>query len=369
MKLPRVQFGLRLAFVLTACAALLIYLLPTRPEPQEKVTLTGTVEPARFASFESRSDVRNLTLDECQFPQNPKCILPEMANLRHLVLDGGNLSSGLFRNLHLSKKLESIRVNYWLSSQLGDDFMVHVGKCKSLKSLHIYHSKVTDAGVESISRLPNLEELTIGNRNTTDAAAKSLCNCSSLKFLDLSGTKLTDDGARSLCNCSSLKLLNLSGTKLTDDGTRLLASRLSLQEIWLSYCPVTPGIGESLASSKSLERVFLIDVVVDSDSAKAFAGMPTLKKLAVRGECWTVEDLEILAESESLQELVLDTPTEDDHYWTRLNRSEILDLRKNTTVAEKLRSLPFDYLGGQIRSKQDFLKKLKVSESGTVSKD
>ena len=346
MKLPRVQFGLRLAFVLTACAALLIYLLPTRPEPQEKVTLTGTVEPARFASFESRSDVRNLTLDECQFPQNPKCILPEMTNLRHLVLDGGNLSSGLFRNLHLSKKLESIRVNYWYSSQLGDDFMVHVGKCKSLKSLLFHKCKVTDAGVESISRLPNLEELTIGNRNTTDAAAKSICNCSSLKFLDLSHTKLTDDGAR------------------------LLASRLSLQEIWLRYCSaVSPGIGESLASCKSLEEIILYGAVVDSDSAKAFAGMPTLKKLAVRGQCWTLEDLEILAESESLQELELDTPTEDDHYWTRLNRSEILDLRKNTTVAEKLRSLPFDYLGGQIRSKQDFLKKLKVSEPRTVSED
>lgn len=293
----------------------------------------GEVSAADFDLPELRTDAVRLELSECHFTDLDTCVLPEMTNLQHLELDGGNLTADLFRNLHLSKRLSSMRLNYWHVNQLGDDFMVQLCRCSSLEHLRFCKSKVTDKGMLELVNLPNLQRLEIGNRNVTDAAANSLAKCNALERLEILYSNLTDEGVRQF------------------------ASLPNLTELWLSGCAVSPAIGQTLTKFESLEKVILYDVVVDSASAKAFASMSSLKKLLVLADCWTIEDLETVTESNSLMELALDMPIEeDDHMWTRLDRSELLKIRKNASLEEKLSSLPFEFLAGPINSREDFLK-------------
>ena len=308
---------------------------PQPSQPVRKLKLKGEVSPADLKKPEFGAGVERLTLDECQFVDSKNSVLPELPDLQHLVVDGGNPTSDLFRNLHSSEKLKSIRVNYWHANQLGDDFLAQVSRCSSLESLHVYRSLVTDVGIEHLQNLPHLSRLEIGNKNITDASADSLSKCLALRRLDLPGASLTDKGVRRFASLPNLTVL------------------------WLSHCPVSPDIGETLANIQTLQRVIMYGVSVNSNSASAFAKMPSLEKLLVEGECWTISDLEVLAESNSLIELDLDVSDEDDHFWTRLHRSDLLNLRKDVPDEQKAESLPFEYLAGPIRKKEDFLNRKK----------
>ena len=112
-------------------------------------------------------------------------------------------------------------------SSIGDADLAPLAGMKTLKSLNLYQTKVTDAGVKEL--LPIAEQLTWLNLDATgvtDASGPELERFTNLKFLHLGRTEITDDIIPSLAKLTKLETIHVTRTKLTEEGAERLRSML-----------------------------------------------------------------------------------------------------------------------------------------------
>jgi hypothetical protein len=93
---------------------------------------------------------------------------------------------------------------------------------KWLISVHLYNTKITDAGLKEFKDLPNLAHLALGETAITDEGLEHLKGLKSLAQLGIYGTMVTDAGMKHLLGLTELRWLMLGKTKVTTAGLREL---------------------------------------------------------------------------------------------------------------------------------------------------
>jgi Leucine-rich repeat (LRR) protein len=99
-----------------------------------------------------------------------------------------------------------------------DDGAEQLGKLKSLETLYLDFTTITDKGVESLAGLDELRGLGLFRTEITYDTAITLVKLKSLVSVHLGETKFSDAGLEKLVGSTTLKSINIRDTKVTDDG-------------------------------------------------------------------------------------------------------------------------------------------------------
>jgi RNA polymerase sigma factor (sigma-70 family) len=93
----------------------------------------------------------------------------------------------------------NLQVLYLHHTSIGDAGIANLRHLKSLTTLDLFDTRVTDAGMEHLAEwMPHLEWLELSDTHVTDAGLRFLKGLRHLRHLDISRTKVTDDGVEDL---------------------------------------------------------------------------------------------------------------------------------------------------------------------------
>jgi hypothetical protein len=95
---------------------------------------------------------------------------------------------------------------------VGDRTTKVIATFPRLRSLDLYNSAVTNAGLAPIAQCQTLEELYLSDTAINDDALIELTKLPRLKFLDLWRCRLTDEAVEHLFKLGTLRRLNLNET-------------------------------------------------------------------------------------------------------------------------------------------------------------
>ena len=113
------------------------------------------------------------------------------------------------------------------------------GFLKPLETLKLDHTKITTGGLEHLAGLSALETLSLAGTGASDADLAHLEGLGNLVQLDLSGTRVTDAGLQHLAALARLEVLNLSDTQVTDVGLRRLRGLTALKRLHLEAIQIS----------------------------------------------------------------------------------------------------------------------------------
>jgi Leucine Rich repeat len=177
------------------------------------------------------------------------------------------------------QKLESLAIG---GMATDDESMKLVGQIKSLKSLDIHSTVVSDAGLPHLKdlrleqflihdtsnitgsgfefmSLEALRELKAANSRFGEAGCKHLAGATQLAFIDMNQCNASDDSLRELSACTAIKQLQLSRNReITDTGVKHLAKLRNLESLVLEQDAQITDRG--IVALKPLKKLKFLDV-------------------------------------------------------------------------------------------------------------
>jgi hypothetical protein len=100
------------------------------------------------------------------------------------------------------------------------------GPNKTVVSVDLHKTKVTDDDLAKLKALTGLKTLDLARAPITDAGMKHLAELKDLESLTLGVQPITDDGIMELKGLTNLKLLRCAATKVTKAGAEALNKHL-----------------------------------------------------------------------------------------------------------------------------------------------
>jgi len=139
--------------------------------------------------------------------------------------------------IHLNSfpRLESL----YTGESITDRGMTHIGKLRSLRSLHLGAPTITDDGLKHVRELKELRSLSLGGTKITDAGLTHLTGLGKLRHLSVVHTGITDDGLAKLKVLPQIEDLWLGGCKITDAGLAHLSAFATIRSLYLSGPKIT----------------------------------------------------------------------------------------------------------------------------------
>jgi Leucine-rich repeat (LRR) protein len=147
---------------------------------------------------------------------------------------------------HLEKipKLESFTL---FSSKITDKGLSKlIKKHRSLSSLWLFYTPLSDNCMSAIAELPDLECLCLLGNNVSDKGLKRLEGLTNLKLLCLSGTRISDAGLHHLTKMKNLSHLGLDSTAISDAAILPLSNLKSLRSLSIRSTKITPKAEQAL---------------------------------------------------------------------------------------------------------------------------
>jgi hypothetical protein len=190
-------------------------------------------------------------------------------------------------------------------SKCADTDLKALADLKSLGSLTLYRTAVTDAGLKDLAALKTLTSLDLGATKITDAGLKELAGLSALESLTLNGTQITGAGLKDLAALNKLGSLSLSDSRLTDEGLKAVGEIESLRSLDLSQTKITGSGLRDLSRLQWLERLNLSFTGLTDAGLQGLPKWPELQILSLHRTAVTDAGLMELAGLKSLQHLIL----------------------------------------------------------------
>ena len=189
-------------------------------------------------------------------------------------------------------KLERVSLRL---TRVTSDGLRELCRCKTLQSIGIEGTPVTDAGLEHLLALPQLTGLSLGvyedSAKVTDDGMKTIAKLTKLKRLSVSGIPITDEGLGHLAPLTKLEHLNIDNTDISEDGLAALEPLGSLKSLRY-YKPITDASAPHLAKVTSLERISS-NLDVTDKGVKEIAKLTNLQRLSVSDHVTDVGATEI----------------------------------------------------------------------------
>ena len=254
--------------------------------------------------------------------------LSRIRRLKHLTLVADDVLS--LTPLRECRNLESVKLGN--NSSIDDSSMKVLGQVRTLKSIDLSKTAVTDEGLAELAKLPNLEELKLEDcENITGEGFEEFASPHGLKELNLRGVrKLNDaglaelakfedlenlllyqnvavkrDGFRCLNSMKKLKLLSCPETNIRDEHLQAMDGIRSLKAIWLPECPNISGRGiDFLTQSQGVVRIKLNKCrKIDSPDLEVLAKFKNLEELYIANTRIRNNGIAKLCELKKLQTL------------------------------------------------------------------
>jgi len=174
----------------------------------------------------------------------------------------------------------------------------HIAKAKNLQYLHL--GQADDAVLEAIGGMKSLRTLELGKTKITETGIGHLSGLTALESLRLSYTPLADDGLKHLAGMTKLKSLNLGGCKIEGPGLAHLAAMKQLEELDLGYNPLTEEALPHLRRLTSLRDLDLTLTKIEDDAALRLT--KALPKARIR-DAWGEDVLLVQPERRKIEDL------------------------------------------------------------------
>jgi hypothetical protein len=150
---------------------------------------------------------------------------------------------------------QAVRSLNLYGTNITDAGLAHLAGLSDLQTLNLNDTEVGDAGLEQLRGLPHLKELSVFHTRVTDAGLEHLQGMTSLQILTVSGDRITNTGLAHLAGLSHLQNLTVSGEKITDKGLQHLKGLRELHELFLTGTSVTDAGVEDLRKALPKVRV------------------------------------------------------------------------------------------------------------------
>ena len=167
-------------------------------------------------------------------------------------------------------------------SDVGDSELSRIVELRSLKSLKIWGTRLTDAGIEHLKGLTKLQKLNLIGTNVTGAIFEHLKGMTKLQELNLGASPVTSVGLEHLKGVTSLQTLTLIGTRVTDAGLEHLKGMTKLQKLDLTFTGVTDAGLEHLKGMTELQDLRLGNTGVTDAGLEHLKGLTMLRVLCLR---------------------------------------------------------------------------------------
>jgi len=210
-----------------------------------------------------------------------------------------------------------------------DAILPELRNFKSLRSLRLNDTSVSNEGLKILQDLPGLEEVGLRGEKFTDGAVEHLRGVKHLKSLGLCGSAFTDGSLVKLKGASTLRSLRLCETAVTDAGLAPLVELRELEELDLGGTPISGTGLRHLKPLKKLRTLDLRETKVTDENLQALHDLDALRSLNLAGTAITGEGLRQLAGLSKLEGLLLCcTKVNDDglSHLKKLGRLKSLDL-------------------------------------------
>ena len=212
--------------------------------------------------------------------------------------------AAFFEHLGHIKTLESLNI---IATKLSDEWIAPLGKLTNLKSLRFTNNgKLSDVGLEKLAALKNLEQFSFVGTGMKGHAYAKFEGWTRLVRVSHRGSSIDDEGLRQLCeHLPNLESISLAHAKFTDAGAVHLAKLTKLKGLEIGTRNATPA-GLKHIAALPLEYLQLGDGLDASAGIGAIKGIKTLKRLTLT-DCrlTTDDDLKIVAAMKHLENLEL----------------------------------------------------------------
>ncbi len=149
---------------------------------------------------------------------------------------------------------------------------------KSLESLTLSRTEVTDEGLSSWIDHPNLRSLELTFTKITSSGIQQLCKIPNLESIGL--YEISDSDLRQLALCHRLRKIKCQGFRqVTDAGIEAIGNLLCLEDLRLAYSEITNSAIEILASLPKLNQLAITDCKINDHAFAAIGKMQQLRKL------------------------------------------------------------------------------------------
>lgn len=156
-------------------------------------------------------------------------VLSDLERLQHLTLHYDGPLKIIPTALNGSRTLESLQLSL-VQQPIAGDTLRQVLRLQRLAGLDLTGTNLSDEDLSSFADAPPLKHLRLGLTKITDAGVQRLCRDQrSLVTLELTETPVTDQCIESLCQLNQLETLQLARTQISDHAARQLTRLSRLQ--------------------------------------------------------------------------------------------------------------------------------------------
>ena len=177
--------------------------------------------------------VRALRLDNTETNDaDLEKICRDNPELVELTLGNTKITDAGLAHLIQLKKLRKVRIS---KTAITDAGMTNLAKCETLEDIDVSQTKIGSIGMGELRTLPRLKSLNLYLTLVTDAGLASLGDgnyrsAAKIERLNLDKCPITDAGIAKLSSLTNLAWIHLGGTAITDVGLVELAKFNSLKE-------------------------------------------------------------------------------------------------------------------------------------------
>ena len=164
---------------------------------------------------------------------------------------------------------------------MSDGDLPQLERIRTLESLTLDFSDVTDKGMAAIARLPRLKSLSLRQCNVTGSGLPDLRRLATLEELNLHATPLRSSHAMALGSLGGLRRLSVRDTAITNDVVALVLRLPRLESLDLSYCEVRLSSLRADLRTANLRDLALDGCELDAEDIAAVAAVPRLESLSL----------------------------------------------------------------------------------------
>lgn len=192
------------------------------------------------------------------------------------------------------------------SHLINDEHLALLGAFKSLTTVGLGHTGITDAGLEKLGKLTQLNTLYIDNTLVTDAGLKELKPLQHLLSLGMGHTRTTDAGLMSVREITYLSTLYLDNTQITDAGLKELKTLKYLTTLGLGHTATGDASLKTIRDCWNLTTLYIDNTQITDRGLQNLEALKDLTTLGLGHTRISDEGLKHLADLTKLQTLYLD---------------------------------------------------------------
>lgn len=194
-----------------------------------------------------------------------------------------------------SYNIEDAQVN-----DISDRIWKYPDRLNRLTRLSAY-GDITQERWKDIANLPSLDFLNASGSSISDNDLLLLSKSKSLRSLVLYSTSISDASIRHLCSMQSLESINLGLTAVSESGLIELVRCKDLSEIKMQSLQISDRLACALRKGKKLRSILIRTELLTETGIRCLSQIASLRQLSLWGKYLSVVEIELFADLPQLE--------------------------------------------------------------------